>query len=620
MAITSGYFNSVNGDRKYNADQMSEYFEGIINEGVCQHIGGGLAVTAGTGLTVSVATGKAFIGQKWIKNDAALTLTITTAADQARIDAVVLRRNTTNRVCEIAVKTGTPSASPSAPAMTRNATTYEMALAYVNVAAGATSVTVTDKRADTTVCGWATVAQATSGEVDAQLNALKTGFDGVVYDSPVEMVTSCDQKLDDEISDLDNGKFQLSYELEQGMIQADGSETENNKAMRTIGFIARSEVDSCTFNERTGTIYIAYYDTDKNIKARTAFKASQTAVLSTTYPYFRLAFYENITPPRTAAEFQAWVSLKKKSNIQKQIDELSELIPLSPTVISVGQGTGFDFNSLYEAVNSINNSGPNNRFIIELNEGTYDILEEMGGADVVPTTSVGIILPDYVDLIGIGNRDNIIISAVISQNQSNRTRSTYFSAMNLKYNNTIKNITFVAKNSRYPVHDESNGLYTDYVRIVENCVFHHYGAEDKDNFWTSCHGYGLGTSSGSKLYFKRCHFITNESTAGASAFACHNSANSDLPTCLEFEDCKFENTGTYLAFSIGSLQTGTKDYAILKGCNFCGKDIVVKEQVRNSGTGITFVPEGYANRGFDTGEYAKRISDSTGQYTEVEVY
>lgn len=199
MAITSGYFNSVNGDRKYNADQMSEYFEGIINEGVCQHIGGGLAVTAGTGLTVSVATGKAFIGQKWIKNDAALTLTITTAADQARIDAVVLRRNTTNRVCEIAVKTGTPSASPSAPAMTRTSTTYEMALAYVNVAAGATSVTVTDKRADTTVCGWATVAQKTSGEVDAQLNALKTGFDGEEYDSPAAMVRGCDQKLQGEI-------------------------------------------------------------------------------------------------------------------------------------------------------------------------------------------------------------------------------------------------------------------------------------------------------------------------------------------------------------------------------------------------------------------------------------
>jgi lysophospholipase L1-like esterase len=235
MAITSGYFNSVNGDRKYNADQMSEYFEGIINEGVCQHIGGGLAVTAGTGLTVSVATGKAFIGQKWIKNDAALTLTITTAADQARIDAVVLRRNTTNRVCEIAVKTGTPSASPSAPAMTRTSTTYEMALAYVNVAAGATSVTVTDKRADTTVCGWATVAQATSGEVDQMLNDMKTGFDGVEYSSPAEMVQGEDQKIynkvvynEDIAKRISDGTIKpvlgfINYTIDSGFIKTDGT-------------------------------------------------------------------------------------------------------------------------------------------------------------------------------------------------------------------------------------------------------------------------------------------------------------------------------------------------------------------------------------------------------------
>ena len=115
MAITSGYFNSVNGDRKYNADQMSEYFEGIINEGVCQHIDGGLAVTAGTGLSVNVAAGKAFIGKKWIRNDASLTLTISAAsASYARIDAVVLRRNNTTRTCQIVVKSGTPAASPAA--------------------------------------------------------------------------------------------------------------------------------------------------------------------------------------------------------------------------------------------------------------------------------------------------------------------------------------------------------------------------------------------------------------------------------------------------------------------------------------------------------------------------
>lgn len=199
MAVTYGFFNSVNGDRKYNAEQMSEYFRGIINEGVYQHLDGGLAVTAGTGLAVNVAAGRAIIQNRWIQNSAAMSLTIAAASETyARKDAVVIRLNWSSRAISIAVKTGTPAASPVAPSMTRNATTYEMALAYVNVAANATSVTVTDKRSDSTVCGWVTVAQSTSGEVDAMLNAMKTGFDGVTYASPAAMVQGCDEKLQSE--------------------------------------------------------------------------------------------------------------------------------------------------------------------------------------------------------------------------------------------------------------------------------------------------------------------------------------------------------------------------------------------------------------------------------------
>lgn len=196
MAVTYGFFNSVNGDRKYNAEQMSEYFRGIVNEGVFQHLDGGLAVTAGTGLAVSVASGRAIIQNRWVQNSDAMTLSISAASETyARKDAVVVRLNYSTRSIEIAVKAGTPAASPVAPSMTRNSTTYEMALAYVNVAANATSVTITDKRSDSTVCGWATVAQSTSGEVDAQLNAMKTGFDGVVYSSPAAMVQGCDNIL-----------------------------------------------------------------------------------------------------------------------------------------------------------------------------------------------------------------------------------------------------------------------------------------------------------------------------------------------------------------------------------------------------------------------------------------
>ena len=39
MSVTSGFFDSINGDRKYNAEQMSSIFDGIVTDGVFQNIG-----------------------------------------------------------------------------------------------------------------------------------------------------------------------------------------------------------------------------------------------------------------------------------------------------------------------------------------------------------------------------------------------------------------------------------------------------------------------------------------------------------------------------------------------------------------------------------------------------
>ena len=204
MAVTYGFFNSVNGDRKYDADQMSAYFRGIVTQGVFQSLDGGLAVTAGTGLAVNVATGRAIVQDKWVNNDLAMTLTISDAsATYPRYDAVVIKYDGSARTVSIYVKAGTPAASPSYPTMTRSGTTYEMCLAYVSVPANATSVTVTDKRSDTSVCGWATVAQSISGTYEAMIDDMKTGFDGVVYNSPGDAVRSCDEKIVSMFSEID---------------------------------------------------------------------------------------------------------------------------------------------------------------------------------------------------------------------------------------------------------------------------------------------------------------------------------------------------------------------------------------------------------------------------------
>ena len=39
MALTYGFYNSLNGDRKYNAMDISRLFDGLIKDGVFMSIG-----------------------------------------------------------------------------------------------------------------------------------------------------------------------------------------------------------------------------------------------------------------------------------------------------------------------------------------------------------------------------------------------------------------------------------------------------------------------------------------------------------------------------------------------------------------------------------------------------
>lgn len=161
MAITYGFFNSVDGDRRYDADEMSQYFDGLVSDGVYEMVGGALQVKAVSGgeMTVQVQTGRAIIECKWLRNDAVLTLEITQAhVTLNRWTAVVVRLDRVNRLMTITTKDGTPASSPVKPEMTRDASVYELCLAYIYVGAGATSIIqsdITDMR-PSSECGWIT--------------------------------------------------------------------------------------------------------------------------------------------------------------------------------------------------------------------------------------------------------------------------------------------------------------------------------------------------------------------------------------------------------------------------------------------------------------------------------
>lgn len=159
MAVTYGFFNAIDGDRKYNADQMSEYFDGLVSNGVYESVGGALQVMASTGMTVNVQTGRAIINSKWLNNDAVLTLNITQAhAVLNRYTAVVVRLDIVNRTISITTKDGTPATNPVQPTMSNTSTMVELCLAMIYVGAGVTSITqanIADMRASSS-CGWVT--------------------------------------------------------------------------------------------------------------------------------------------------------------------------------------------------------------------------------------------------------------------------------------------------------------------------------------------------------------------------------------------------------------------------------------------------------------------------------
>lgn len=162
MAITSGFFNSINGDRKYNAEQMSMYFDKLITSGVFPNPSTNLQVVEGGGMNVKVRAGRGMIDCRWLNNDADEVLTIETSDSLLdRVDAVVmvLDLNDSVRDCHLAVKKGTPASTPTAPKMTRSTYVKEYCLATVYVKALTSSVSqsnITDTRANTNVCGWVT--------------------------------------------------------------------------------------------------------------------------------------------------------------------------------------------------------------------------------------------------------------------------------------------------------------------------------------------------------------------------------------------------------------------------------------------------------------------------------
>lgn len=161
MSFASGFFNSVDHDRLYDATDISRLFDGLIRDGIFASIGDCLVVKQSNQMNVTVGTGRAWFNHTWSYNDALYPVTIPPSEIlMDRIDAVVLEINSVESVRANSIKLikGTPSSTPTKPALTNTKEVHQYPLAYVTVGKEVKSIRQADIEncVGTSVCPFVT--------------------------------------------------------------------------------------------------------------------------------------------------------------------------------------------------------------------------------------------------------------------------------------------------------------------------------------------------------------------------------------------------------------------------------------------------------------------------------
>lgn len=144
MAFTFGFYNSIDHDRLYNAEQMSSIFDGLIEDGVFETIGELFAVVPAGGMQINVKTGKAWFNHTWNVNDAWIPLFVPPAdVVMDRYDAVVIDVDSRDNVRTNSIKIvqGVPSLNPVKPTLANMDKWHQHPIAYIKVKASTEEIT-----------------------------------------------------------------------------------------------------------------------------------------------------------------------------------------------------------------------------------------------------------------------------------------------------------------------------------------------------------------------------------------------------------------------------------------------------------------------------------------------
>lgn len=175
--MNSVFFNSKNGDRKYDYTDWCRYFSQFITNGVFAEPATAMQVQAIGGMQVRTAEGSAFVEGHAAYADGSDKLELSMGGATDRIDSIILRLDMEQRRIYPTVIEG----KTAVEAIVRDGTFYDLALAEVEVTANLYEVTqaqIKDTRMYEQVCGFATgiIKQINTSELFAQYQAAWNDF------------------------------------------------------------------------------------------------------------------------------------------------------------------------------------------------------------------------------------------------------------------------------------------------------------------------------------------------------------------------------------------------------------------------------------------------------------
>ena len=164
--IECGFFDSVNDDRLYSAEDMNRPYKRLISNGVFATQQGTPStdlqvITAIDGMNIIVKKGEGRIGEKWYENPSDIVITVPINNDIVpRIDSVIAQVDNlqNGRVGNIVYREGNPNSNPQPPEINTNENVIEMRLANIYVSRTAREIgqeVITDLRGSSE-CPWIT--------------------------------------------------------------------------------------------------------------------------------------------------------------------------------------------------------------------------------------------------------------------------------------------------------------------------------------------------------------------------------------------------------------------------------------------------------------------------------